>query len=108
MFFLWIFTQLITTVAFISFYPFIVCLLFQIQHIMASNPWNFQIRKIIVVTCLISQIVISTFLRDQHVWNEDVNEQKELPTSLLCGLSRYTTIKKIHFILYRNIQIQTK
>ena len=81
------------TAVFIAFYPFITCLLYQIRHEMASNPKQFTIRKIALVTLLTSQIIIFTFLRDQYVWNEQINEQDELPNALLCGLSRYIFIK---------------
>eukprot|EP01084_Bolivina_argentea_P084155 152281_1 len=96
---IWNIIQSGLTAVFLALYPLTVCLLYQIQHEMASNPWRFQLRKITVITCLILQLVIFTFLRDQYIWNEQVHEEDEVPNPLLCKLSR--------FLYYGIIEITT-
>lgn len=71
-----------------TLYPFITCLLYQIKHDHALNPKVIKWRKIQLVTLLTAQLVLLTFMRDQYVWNEDVNQEKASPNYLLCGLSR--------------------
>merc|ERR1711920_440313 len=41
-----------------------------------------------------------TFLRDQFVWNENVNDKDEAPDSLLCGLSRFLGYGIIETLTY--------
>eukprot|EP01083_Nonionella_stella_P130073 394744_1 len=97
---IWNTTQSAVTSIFLTLYPFIICLLYQIQHEMASNPWRVQIRKMLLVTCLALQLAIFTFLRDQYVWNEQVNEQDQIPNPLLCGLSRFLYYGIIEIVTY--------
>eukprot|EP00483_Globobulimina_turgida_P008318 UN08335 len=100
---IWNIIQSGLTAVFLAFYPFTVCLLYQIQHEMASNPWKSQIRKILVISCFISQLVIFTFLRDQYIWNEQIYEEDEVPNPLLCRLSRFLCYGVIEVLTYYSI-----
>jgi len=85
---IWTSLQCGITAIFMAFFPFIVCLVLQIKHEMASNPSQFQLRKLLLVTALLCQLLTLTFLRDQYVWNEQIADEDESPNALLCGLSR--------------------
>mmetsp|Transcript_37601 Transcript_37601/g.61809 ORF Transcript_37601/g.61809 Transcript_37601/m.61809 type:complete len:449 (-) Transcript_37601:2-1348(-) len=86
----WNATQSALTAIYIAFYPFVISLLYQIRHEMASNPYHFMLRKIILITCMVAKLVIFTFLRDQYVWNENINKREQVPNQSLCALSRFS------------------
>ena len=71
---------------------------YQIEHEVAANLCALQTRKMVIVSCLVLQIAITTFFRDQQTWNEDINDEEQLPTSLLCGLFRYDLNK--YYVCY--------
>ncbi len=96
---IWRLVQAGLTVASISVYPFIICLLYHIKHEMASNPTRFQIRKILLVTALVAQLCVLTFVRDQYVWNEEIPDHQS-PDEFMCGLSRFLWYGVIEVSVY--------
>jgi len=95
--------QLVLTVASIFFGAFTICLLYQIQHEMASNPQRFQRRKMLLVTALVLQILTLTILRDQWVWNEDVADHAQVPNPEMCWISKilwYGILENVVYYLF--------